>query len=89
MYIKNKNKNTKNITKCTSTNVDENCEGKTDDKPIWKIVKKKKKLHEKKTKNSFFKENTRVSHLVPTNEKLVAFLNLILLANDWIKLVTK
>ena len=53
MYIKNKNKNTKNITKCTSTNVDENCEGKTDDKPIWKIVKKKKKLHEKKRKILF------------------------------------
>ena len=87
MHIKHKNKNTKNVTKCKSKNVDENCKGKTDDKPIWKIIEKK--IHEKETKNSFFKENTRVSHLVPTNEKLVAFLNLILLANDWIKLITK
>ena len=54
MYIKNKNKNTKNITKCTSTNVDENCEGKTDDKPIWKIVKKKKKITWKKNEKFFF-----------------------------------
>ena len=41
MHIKNENINTKNITKCKSKNVDENCKGKTDDKPIWKIIEKK------------------------------------------------
>ena len=88
MHIKNENINTKNITKCKSKNVDENCKGKTDDKPIWKIIEKKK-IHEKETKNSFFKENTRVSPHVPRNGNLVTFLNLILLANDWIKLIIK
>ena len=67
MHIKHKNKNTKNVTKCKSKNVDENCKGKTDDKPIWKIIEKKKK-NEKETQNFFLKGNTRVSHLVPSKK---------------------
>ena len=73
MHIKHKNKNTKNVTKCKSKNVDENCKGKTDDKPIWKIIEKKKKKWKRNPK--FFFQGKHKSKPSRTKQEMETLLH--------------